>query len=165
MKDQTPLYAITLNVNNHSYTVDVYPHHTLLDVLRDQLDITGPKECCGVGECGACTILLNGKAVNSCLVLAVEADGSDIVTVEGLGGPENLSPMQQAFVDAGAVQCGFCTPGMIMAAQYLLNTNPNPTKEEVRVGLAGNLCRCTGYSRIIDAVLSLSESAKGGLRG
>jgi carbon-monoxide dehydrogenase small subunit len=129
-------------------------------VLRDQLDITGPKECCGVGECGACTILLNGKAINACLMLAVEADGCEIVTIEGLGGPNNLSPMQRAFVDAGAVQCGFCTPGMIMAAQYLLNNNPNPNEEEVRVALAGNLCRCTGYSRIIKAVLSMADKQK-----
>lgn len=146
-----------MTINQKHYTIDVQSHHTLLDVLRDQLDITGPKECCGVGECGACTILMNGKAVNACLILAVEANGSDIVTIEGLGGPDSLSPMQQAFVDAGAVQCGFCTPGMIMAAQYLINNNPNPTEEDVRVALAGNLCRCTGYSRIFDAVLSVSK--------
>lgn len=154
------LQTITLDVNNNSYTIDVFPHHSLLDVLRDQLSITGPKECCGVGECGACTILFNGKAVNACLILAVEADGQNIVTIEGLGGPDNLSPMQQAFVDAGAVQCGFCTPGMIMAAQYLINTNSNPTEEDVRVALAGNLCRCTGYSRIIEAVLSVAGEKK-----
>jgi len=151
------LINISLTINQKHYTIDVQSHHTLLDVLRDQLDITGPKECCGVGECGACTILMNGKAVNACLILAVEANGSDIVTIEGLGGPDSLSPMQQAFVDAGAVQCGFCTPGMIMAAQYLINNNPNPTEEDVRVALAGNLCRCTGYSRIFDAVLSVSK--------
>jgi carbon-monoxide dehydrogenase small subunit len=151
------LYSIRFIVNGSPYTVETYPHHTLLDVLRDQLDITGPKECCGVGECGACTVLLNGRAVNACLILAVEADGCEIITIEGLGGPKNLSPMQQAFMDAGAVQCGFCTPGMIMAAQYLINTNPNPTEEEVRTGLAGNLCRCTGYARIIKAVLSVAN--------
>lgn len=156
MNKQT-LHNITLTINQQLYTLDVQSHHTLLDVLRDQLDITGPKECCGVGECGACTILMNGKAVNACLILAVEANGSEIVTIEGLGGPNSLSPMQQAFVDAGAVQCGFCTPGMIMAAQYLINNNPNPTEEDVRVALAGNLCRCTGYSRIFDAVLSVSK--------
>lgn len=139
--------------------MNVAPHHTLLSVLREDLDITGPKECCGVGECGACTILLDGRAVNACLVLAVEADGSEITTIEGLGGADGLSPMQQAFIDAGAVQCGFCTPGMIMAAQYLINTNPHPTEEEVRIGLAGNLCRCTGYARIIQAVLSVAGKA------
>lgn len=150
-------HTITLTINQKPYTLDVQSHHTLLEVLRDQLDITGPKECCGVGECGACTILLNGRAVNACLILAVEVDGSEIITIEGLGGPDNLSPMQKAFVDAGAVQCGFCTPGMIMAAQYLINNNPDPTEEDVRVALAGNLCRCTGYSRIFDAVLSVSK--------
>lgn len=158
--DKQTLHTITLTINQKSYTIDVQSHHTLLEVLRDQLDITGPKECCGVGECGACTILLNGKAVNACLILAVEADGTEIVTIEGLGGPGNLSPMQKAFIDAGAVQCGFCTPGMIMAAQYLINTNPDPTEEEIRVALAGNLCRCTGYSRIIEAVLSVSKQLK-----
>ncbi|OJX38479.1 MAG: (2Fe-2S)-binding protein [Chloroflexi bacterium 44-23] len=152
------MYSISLIVNQKPYSIKVLPEHTLLDVLRDQLDITGPKECCGVGECGACTILMNGKAVNACLILAVEADGSNLVTIEGLGGKDNLSPLQQAFVDAGAVQCGFCTPGMIMAAQYLINTNPNPTEEDVRLGLEGNLCRCTGYSRIIQAVLSVAQN-------
>jgi len=158
--EPTNLHSIKLTVNSQVYAIDVYPNHTLLDVLRDQLDITGPKECCGVGECGACTILLNGKAINACLMLAVEADGCEIVTIEGLGGPGSLSPMQQAFVEAGAVQCGFCTPGMIMAAQYLLNNNPDPNEEEVRVALAGNLCRCTGYSRIIKAVLSMADKQK-----
>lgn len=159
--DKTNLRKITLIVNETTYEVSVQPNHTLLDVLRDQLDITGPKECCGVGECGACTILLDGKAVNSCLILAVEVDGSDIITIEGLGGPDHLSALQQAFIDAGAVQCGFCTPGMIMAAQYLLNTNPSPNEEDVRVALSGNLCRCTGYNRIIDAVLSVSKLQNG----
>jgi carbon-monoxide dehydrogenase small subunit len=159
--DKTNLRKITLIVNEKTYEVSVQPNHTLLDVLRDQLNITGPKECCGVGECGSCTILLDGKAVNSCLILAVEVDGSDIVTVEGLGGPDHLSALQQAFIDSGAVQCGFCTPGMIMAAQYLLNTNPSPTEEDVRVALSGNLCRCTGYNRIIDAVLSVSKQQNG----
>jgi carbon-monoxide dehydrogenase small subunit len=154
------LHEISLIVNGRSYRIDVQPNHTLLDVLRDQLDITGPKECCGVGECGACTILLDGRAVNACLILAVEVNGSEIVTIEGLGGSDRLSPLQQAFIDAGAVQCGFCTPGMIMAAQYLLNTNPSPTEEDVRVALSGNLCRCTGYDRIIDAVLSVSNMEK-----
>ena len=160
MEKQT-YHNITLIINQKPYTLDVQSHHTLLEVLRDQLNITGPKECCGVGECGACTILMDGKAVNACLILAVEADGSEIITIEGLGGPDSLSPMQKAFVDAGAVQCGFCTPGMIMAAQYLINTNPNPTEEDVRVALAGNLCRCTGYSRIFDAVLSVSKQMQG----
>lgn len=154
-----PSTLISLRVNGSDYQVNVAPQHTLLTVLREDLNITGPKECCGVGECGACTILLNGRAVNACLVLAVEANESEITTIEGLGGADGLNPMQQAFIDAGAVQCGFCTPGMIMAAQYLINTNPHPTEEEVRIGLAGNLCRCTGYARIIQAVLSVADSA------
>ena len=151
-------HSIALTVNHIPYSIDVSPNHTLLEVLRDQLDITGPKECCGVGECGACTILMDGKAVNSCLILAVEADKSEVVTVEGLGGPDNLSALQQAFIDAGAVQCGFCTPGMIMSAQYLINTNPNPTEEDIRVALAGNLCRCTGYTRIFEAIHSVIQN-------
>lgn len=154
-------HQISININQKVYQIDVESHHTLLQVLRDQLDITGSKECCGVGECGACTILLDGKAVNACLILAVEADGTEVVTIEGLGGPSNLSPMQKAFDEAGAVQCGFCTPGMIMAAQYLINNNPNPTEEDVRVALAGNLCRCTGYARIIDAVLIAAKQVQG----
>lgn len=157
--DTPSLYPIIMRINGSNYPVSVEPHHTLLTVLRDQLNITGPKECCGVGECGACTVLVDGKAVNACLVLAVEMDGHEIITIEGLGGPDHLSPLQQAFVDAGAVQCGFCTPGMILAAQYLLNTNPNPTEADVRTALAGNLCRCTGYSRIISAVLSVAEKS------
>lgn len=152
------MHSISMRINGSDYQVNVEPHHTLLSVLRDQLDITGPKECCGVGECGACTVLVDGKAVNSCLVLAVEMNGHEIITIEGLGGPDKLSPLQQAFVDAGAVQCGFCTPGMILAAQYLLNTNPHPTEADVRTALAGNLCRCTGYSRIISAVLSAAQN-------
>jgi carbon-monoxide dehydrogenase small subunit len=155
----TPL-PIFLRINNSDYPLAVEPHHTLLSVLRDQLDITGPKECCGVGECGACTILLDGKAVNACLVLAIEANGHEIITIEGLGGPAGLDPLQQAFIDCGAVQCGFCTPGMIMAARYFLNTHPNPTEEDVRIALAGNLCRCTGYTRIIKAVLNTAAQAR-----
>lgn len=151
------MYSIHLRVNEIDYELEVEARETLLSILRDKLDITGPKECCGVGECGACTVLVEGQAVNSCLVLAVEVDGRNIVTVEGLGEPGKLSILQQAFIEAGAVQCGFCTPGMIMAAQYLLNNNPHPTEEDVRMALSGNLCRCTGYSRIISAVLSAAN--------
>jgi carbon-monoxide dehydrogenase small subunit len=149
-----------MRINGSDYQISVEPHHTLLTVLREQLNITGPKECCGVGECGACTVLVDGKAINACLVLAVEMDGHEIITIEGLGGPEKLSPLQQAFIDTGAVQCGFCTPGMILAAQYLLNTNPNPTEADVRTALAGNLCRCTGYARIISAVLRAAQNGR-----
>ena len=144
--------TITFTVNGTQRTVDAPAHYSLLEVLRDQLALTGTKECCAEGECGACTVLLNGRAVNSCLVLAVECDGEDIVTIEGLAGDGQLDPIQQAFVETGAVQCGFCIPGMIVAARYLLSTNPQPTEEDIKEGLAGNLCRCAGYSRIIDAV-------------
>ena len=118
----------------------------------EQLNITGPKECCGVGECGACTVLMDGKSVNSCLVLAVEANSHEIVTIEGLGGVEGLDHIQQAFIDQGAIQCGFCTPGMIMSAKYLLDHNKNPSEEEIAVALSGNYCRCTGYKNIVEAV-------------
>ena len=154
------MYPIHIQVNGINYGLEVEAQETLLTILRDKLDITGPKECCGVGECGACTVLIDGKAVNSCLVLAVEMDGHDIVTVEGLGEPGKLSTLQEAFIEAGAIQCGFCTPGMIMAAQYLLNNNPHPTEEDVRTALSGNLCRCTGYSRIITAVLSAANKGE-----
>jgi len=154
------MYPIHIRVNGINYALEVEAQETLLTILRDKLDITGPKECCGVGECGACTVLIDGKAVNSCLVLAVEMDGHDIVTVEGLGEPGKLSTLQEAFIEAGAIQCGFCTPGMIMAAQYLLNNNPHPTEEDVRTALSGNLCRCTGYSRIITAVLSVANKGE-----
>lgn len=145
-------YPISVTINGDPYDVKVEPHKTLLWVLREQLNITGPKECCGIGECGACTVLMDGKSVNSCLVLAVEADGHEIVTIEGLGGPEELDPIQQAFIDEGGVQCGFCTPGMIMSTKYLLDNNPNPTEEEIAVALSGNYCRCTGYKNIVAAV-------------
>ena len=154
------MYPIHIRVNGINYALEVEAQETLLTILRDKLDITGPKECCGVGECGACTVLIDGKAVNSCLVLAVEMDGHDIVTVEGLGEPGKLFTLQEAFIEAGAIQCGFCTPGMIMAAQYLLNNNPHPTEEDVRTALSGNLCRCTGYSRIITAVLSVANKGE-----
>lgn len=149
---ETRTYPITVTINGDLYAIEVEPHKTLLWVLREQLNITGPKECCGIGECGACTVLMDGKSVNSCLVLAVEADGHEIVTIEGLGGPEGLDPIQQAFIDEGGVQCGFCTPGMIMSAKYLLDNNPNPTEEEIAVALSGNYCRCTGYKNIVAAV-------------
>lgn len=155
---QTTTVPIALTVNGRRRSVDVYPHHTLLESLRDQMGLTGTKECCSEGECGACTVLLNGRAVTSCLVLAVEADEADVVTIEGLAADGRLDVLQQAFVDKGAIQCGFCIPGMIMSAKYLLMTNPHPTVEEIQEGLAGNLCRCGGYSRIIDAVVSASES-------
>jgi carbon-monoxide dehydrogenase small subunit len=144
--------TITLTVNGAHRTIDVESHHSLLATLRDELSLTGTKECCAEGECGACTVLLNGRAVNSCLVLAVECEGEDVVTIEGLGRQGHLGPLQQAFVETGAVQCGFCIPGMIVAATCLLSSNPHPSEDEIRAGLAGNLCRCAGYSRIVMAV-------------
>ena len=126
---------LAVTVNGEKQTQEVYPHHTLLDFLRDQLDLTGTKECCSEGECGACTVLLDGRAVNSCLILALEADGSEVTTIEGLAERDRLDPLQTAFVEQGAVQCGFCIPGMIMAAKYLLLSNPHPTVQEIQEGL------------------------------
>ena len=144
--------TVSITVNGTIRTFDVETHHTLLQSLRDQLNLTGTKECCAEGECGACTVLLNGRAVNACLVLAVECDAEEVATIEGLTADGQLDPVQQAFVETGAVQCGFCIPGMIVAARYLLSTNSRPNEDEIKEGLAGNLCRCAGYSRIIDAV-------------
>jgi carbon-monoxide dehydrogenase small subunit len=144
--------TITISVNGTPRSLDVEVHRSLLEALRDELNLTGTKECCAEGECGACTVLLNGRAVNACLVLAVECDGEAVVTIEGIGADGRLDSVQQAFVDSGAVQCGFCIPGMIVAARYLLSTNPHPTEDEIKEGLAGNLCRCGGYNRIIHAV-------------
>ena len=152
--------VVSLTVNGQPQTLDVQPHHTLLAVLRDQVQLTGTKECCAEGECGACTILVNGRAVNSCLVLAVECEAQDIVTIEGLAADGRLAPVQQAFLDHGAVQCGFCIPGMIMAAVSLLRENPRPSVTEIQEGLAGNLCRCAGYSRIIEAVRQAAEASR-----
>ncbi len=154
------LHEITLTINGESYPVIVKSHYTLSRVLREQLGLTGTKIGCENGECGACTVLLDGEPVNSCLVLAVEAEGHSIETVEGLSKGGQLHPLQKAFIEHNAVQCGFCTPGMLMASKALLQRNPHPTEEEVRFALVGNLCRCTGYLRIIDAVLDVAE--KGG---
>jgi carbon-monoxide dehydrogenase small subunit len=148
---------IRLKVNGAPYEVFVEPWKTLLDVLREEIGLTGVKSGCEEGECGACTVLVDGKAVNSCLMLAPRAQGKEIVTIEGLEGEEGLHPLQQAFVEHFAVQCGFCTPGMILSAKALLDKTPHPTEEEVRVALSGNLCRCTGYVKIIEAVLAASK--------
>ena len=151
---------VRITVNERSCDLEVPPHHTLLDVLRDEVRLTGTKECCSEGECGACTVLVNGQAVCSCLVLAVEMDGQDVTTIEGLATTGQLDSLQEAFVSSGAVQCGFCIPGMIMAARQLLAATPHPTRAEVQEGLAGNLCRCGGYSRILDAVLLAAASPR-----
>ena len=149
---------LALTVNGRSRAIDVPPHHTLLEALRDDLGLTGTKECCLVGECGACTVLVDGRSVDSCLMLAVEADGATVMTVEGLATGAGLHPLQQAFLDTGAAQCGFCIPGQLVSATALLALTPHPTRAEVEEGLAGNLCRCAGYEQIIEAV----QAAAGG---
>lgn len=149
MPDRAP---IKITVNGEGHEVAVWPMARLMDVLRADLGLTGTKEGCGEGECGACSILLNGELVNSCLVPAMQADGCEIVTIEGIATPEGLHPVQQAFLTHGGAQCGICTPGMVLAAVKLLRENPEPSDAEIRNGLAGNLCRCTGYTKIFDAV-------------
>ena len=152
------LHEISLNINGETYPVVVKSHDTLVRVLREQLGLTGTKVGCGNGECGACTVLFDGAPVNSCMVLAVEAQGHRIETVEGLSQGGDLHPLQKAFVEHNAVQCGFCTSGMLMSAKALLERNSHPTEQEVREALVGNLCRCTGYIRIVDAVLDVAEA-------
>lgn len=136
------------------------PNRTLLTMLRDDFDLTGAKEGCGAGECGACTVILDGEAVNACLVLAVEADGRRVGTIEGLSDGRKLDPLQTAFIENAALQCGYCTPGMIMTAKVLLEKNPSPTEAEIREGISGNLCRCTGYKKIIEAIQSVADANK-----
>ncbi len=155
-------HTISLIINGSEEHLDVPSQMTLLHALREQLGFTGTKNGCEAGECGACTVLVNGDPVNSCLILAVECDGKEITTMEGLTAPGGLTPLQQAFVDLNAVQCGFCTPGMLIAATALLARNPDPTEEEIQAALVGNLCRCTGYQRIIDAVQKAASN--GGAR-
>lgn len=148
----------TLTVNGRAVEIDVPPHHTLLDVLRDRLQLTGTKECCAEGECGACTVLMDGRAVDSCLVLAVEAEGHQVQTVEGAETDPRARAVQNALLEHGAVQCGFCIPGIVMAAASLLQMNPSPTVAQIQEGLAGNLCRCAAYSRIITAVAAAAKT-------
>ena len=145
-------HSISFTVNGEAELVDVPSSMTLLQMLRDKLALTGTKNGCAAGECGACTVLMNGDPVNSCMVLAVECDGADIVTVEGLAHDTQLDPVQQAIIDKGGVQCGFCTPGVLMSARALLDRNPRPSESEIREALVGNLCRCTGYVTIVEAV-------------
>ena len=139
----------------------VEPDDLLVDILRDKLRLTGAKLGCGTGDCGACTVLIDGKPVNSCLVLAVSSEGQSILTVEGLGDADNLIPLQQSFIENGAVQCGYCSPGFLMVAKALLDENPRPTEEEVRAAISGNLCRCTGYVGIVRSILSAAEMMRG----
>jgi len=149
---------VILNVNHVNYRVEVEPRRTLVEVLRETLGLTGTKRSCNEGECGACTVLMDGKPVASCLVLAVDAQGREIVTIEGLSQGERLHPLQEAFVKHGAIQCGFCTPGMVLSAKALLDRNPKPTALDVRKAISGNLCRCTGYQQIVDAILAASKA-------
>jgi len=149
---------LRLTVNGQLHQLAVNPYRTLVEVLREDLGLTGTKQGCGEGDCGACTVLLDGVAVNSCLVLAVQAEGRQITTIEGLARPDALHPIQQAFVDHGAIQCGFCTPGVILRVKSFLDENPAPSEAEVRQGIAGNLCRCTGYQKIVEAVLAAATA-------
>ncbi len=151
---------LRMTVNGETVEVTVEPSAMLLDVLRGQLGLTGAKEACGQGDCGACTVLLDGKAVNSCITPAMKAMDSQVLTIEGLASPGKLHPIQEAFVKLGAIQCGYCTPGMVLSAKALLDENPDPIEKEVRVGLSGNLCRCTGYVKIVEAVLAAAEKMR-----
>jgi carbon-monoxide dehydrogenase small subunit len=149
---------ISFIVNGNFHQIDAPPMKRLLDVLREDLRLTGSKEGCGEGECGACSVFINGEVVNSCLVPVCQVEGAEILTIEGLAKDDRLSPLQEAMIQIGGTQCGICTPGIVMAAKALLEHNPHPTRDEIRAGLGGNLCRCTGYVRIIDAVESCAEN-------
>ena len=151
---------LTMTVNGDEIDVAVTPNTTLLEVLRDDLGFTGVKEGCSEGVCGTCTVLMNGAPIRSCLTLALEAEGASITTIEGLATRGQLHPVQQAFIDQGAVQCGFCTPGMILSSKALLDRSPHPTDDEIKTALAGNFCRCTGYKKILDAVRSVTREGK-----
>jgi aerobic-type carbon monoxide dehydrogenase small subunit (CoxS/CutS family) len=150
-------YPVTLTVNGIAYPVEIEPHRSLLSVLRTEIGLTGTKEGCDDSECGACMVLLDGKPLNSCSYLALQAGGHDVTTVEGLAKDGDLHPLQRAFLEEGGVQCGFCTPGMLISATALLQANPKPSEHEVRVALGGNLCRCTGYGNILSAVLRAAQ--------
>jgi aerobic carbon-monoxide dehydrogenase small subunit len=153
---------LNITVNGKDYELQIKPSANLLDVIREDLGLTGTKEGCGVGECGSCTVIVDGITVNACLMLAMEAQGSRVTTIEGLADGEKLHPIQQAFVDVGGLQCGFCTPGMILSTKALLDENDSPTDEEIRKGLEGNFCRCTGYTKIIESVRTAANMLKEG---
>ena len=154
----TALMPLTLTVNNVTYTIQVEPNLTLVEVLRDHLGLVGTKKSCNEGECGACTVLMEGEPVASCLVLAMDAQNKSVTTIEGLSKGEQLHPLQEAFVKHGGIQCGFCTPGMILSAKALLDEKPDPSPLEVRTAISGNLCRCTGYQQIVDSVMAASKT-------
>jgi len=151
---------IQITLNGKKTALEVQAHRLLLDLLRDEIGLTGTKEGCGTGDCGACTVLLNGKPVNSCLILSGELDGAEIVTIEGLKIEPELHPVQKAFIQDGGAQCGYCTPGMLMMSKALLEENPNPTEEDIRFALSGNLCRCTGYAKIVEAVQDAAKELR-----
>jgi carbon-monoxide dehydrogenase small subunit len=150
-------HKIRLTINGQLYKLSVEPNQTLVDIIRNEIGLTGTKKGCGSGDCGACTVILDGKPVNSCLILGVEVDKSEVLTIEGLKQGEKLHPIQKAFIHFGAIQCGFCTPGMIVSAKALLDTCPNPSEEQVKMAISGNLCRCTGYKKIIEAIMNSSS--------
>jgi carbon-monoxide dehydrogenase small subunit len=147
---------INITVNRKKYELAVDPNMTLADLIREELKLTGTKKGCGLGECGACTVIMDGKTVSSCLVLAVEADNREVITIEGIETEKGLHPIQQAFVEKGSIQCGFCTPGMVLSAKALLDENPHPDEQDIRRAISGNLCRCTGYQKIVEAIQSVS---------
>ena len=149
---------VSFTINGEAQEILVQPWQTLLEAIRDELGLTGTKEGCSNGNCGACTVMLNGRAVDSCCMLAAEAEGQDIVTVEGLARNGKLDPLQEEFIEHGALQCGFCTPGILMSARAFLNVNPHPTEYEIRLAIAGNLCRCTGYDKIVRAIQSAAQT-------
>jgi carbon-monoxide dehydrogenase small subunit len=149
--------TIQFKLNGKNVQVEVPAHWTLLRLLRERFGLTGTKEGCGIGECGACTVLLDGMPVNSCLVLAPKVDGREVQTIEGLGSRDNLHPLQKSFIDHGAVQCGFCTPGILMSSKAFIERNPHPTREEIKVAISGHLCRCTGYHQIIEAIEAVKK--------
>jgi aerobic-type carbon monoxide dehydrogenase small subunit (CoxS/CutS family) len=153
---------IEFTLNGKFYELKIQPWRTLLEVIREDLRLTGTKEGCGQGECGSCTVIMGGKTVNSCLVPAAEADGQEIITIEGLADGENLHPIQDAFVEHAGMQCGFCTSGMIMSAKSLLDLNPNPSLDVIKEGIAGNFCRCTGYTKIVESISAAAEAMNGG---
>ena len=152
--------TLTLKINGEEYEITTYPNRTLLEILRDDLLLTGTKESCGEGACGACTVLLDGLPVRSCLLLVTEAEDREITTIEGLAKGEKFDPVQESFIEHHAIQCGFCSPGMILTAYSLLNHNPAPTEEEIRLAISGNVCRCTGYAKIVEAVQALSNRGR-----
>jgi carbon-monoxide dehydrogenase small subunit len=152
---------IRLEINKETYEVEVENRRTLLEVIRDDLHLMGTKKMCDMGECGSCTVIMDGLAVNSCLVLALDAEGKKIETIEGVAKGDQLHPIQEAFVNQGAVQCGFCTPGMVMTTKAFLEKNPNPTEEEIKIAISGNFCRCTGYVRIVEAIRAAADRMRG----